>query len=114
MARKRLYGEKERTEIKRLRSLGLTWAQVQRATGINATTAKTLVDSEYAEQRRNRVNQLRGPNRSNHRVDSITAEEFQKIRQRQLAVPKDTRSITGVLLGDPLPGRSALDRRAAQ
>lgn len=27
-------------------------------------------------------------------------------------VPKDTRSITGRLCGDPLPGRSALDRRA--
>ena len=27
-------------------------------------------------------------------------------------IPNDTRDITGLIFGDPLPGRSALDRRA--
>lgn len=27
-------------------------------------------------------------------------------------IPQDTRSLTGRLFGDPLPGRSALDKRA--
>lgn len=29
------------------------------------------------------------------------------------ALVKDTRTVTGILCGDPLPGRSALDRRTA-
>lgn len=32
---------------------------------------------------------------------------------RLAEIPADTRTLTGVLLGDPLPGRRALDRRPA-
>lgn len=32
---------------------------------------------------------------------------------RKSEVPTDTRTLTQTLLGDPLPGRSALDRRRA-
>jgi hypothetical protein len=36
-----------------------------------------------------------------------------ELRAAVLAIPKDTRDITGVILNDPLPGRSALDRKQA-
>lgn len=38
----------------------------------------------------------------------ISAEDIAKLK---LAIPDDTRTITGIVFGDPLPGRSALDRR---
>jgi len=35
-------------------------------------------------------------------------------RERMLAsIPDDTRTLTGRIMGDPLPGRSALDMRRA-
>lgn len=33
------------------------------------------------------------------------------VRQRRAEVPEDTRTLTALLLGDPLPGRRAIDRR---
>lgn len=35
------------------------------------------------------------------------------IEQRLSEIPSDTRDLTGRIFGDPLPGRSALDRRNA-
>ncbi len=36
-----------------------------------------------------------------------------EMEARLATVPADTRTVTGVAFGDPLPGRSALDRRHA-
>ncbi len=36
-----------------------------------------------------------------------------EIEARRREIPEDTRSMTACLMGDPLPGRSALDRRVA-
>ena len=36
-----------------------------------------------------------------------------ELRKAVLAIPKDTRDITGLVCGDPLPTRSALDRKQA-
>ena len=35
-------------------------------------------------------------------------------KRRQAEIPPDTRSVTGRLAGDPLPGRSALDMELRQ
>jgi hypothetical protein len=37
-----------------------------------------------------------------------------ELRRAVLAIPRDTRDITGLVAGDPLPGRSALDRKAVK
>lgn len=37
--------------------------------------------------------------------------EAMKKKCKRSATPADTRSLTGRVFGDPLPGRSALDRR---
>lgn len=34
-----------------------------------------------------------------------------QLRKMVLSIPADTRDVTGQVCGDPLPGRSALDRR---
>lgn len=36
----------------------------------------------------------------------------QTLRIRRAEIPDDTRSITAFLMGDPLPGRRAIDQRA--
>jgi hypothetical protein len=62
------------------------------------------------------------PIRSNHRRDRplggivrmeprpMTEADLRRYRERQ---PRDTRDLTSRILGDPLPGRSALDQRRA-
>lgn len=35
------------------------------------------------------------------------------ILARQAEIPADTRTLTAIMFGDPLPGRSAMDRRQA-
>jgi len=53
------------------------------------------------------------------RRDSMKAVKFEIVDKEVLrsarkmfkALPVDTRTLTGVICGDPLPGRSALDRR---
>lgn len=40
------------------------------------------------------------------------APDLETLRQRYAEIPQyDTRSLTGMICGDPLPGRSALDQR---
>lgn len=39
----------------------------------------------------------------------MTENQLRLYRERQ--IPRDTRDLTAQLCGDPLPGRSALDRR---
>jgi transposase-like protein len=45
-------------------------------------------------------------------VDSVLWIDADAARLAQL-IPEDTRTLTGRFCGDPLPGRSALDRRQA-
>lgn len=37
----------------------------------------------------------------------------EELREKLRSIPRDTRDLTGKLCGDPLPGRSALDRGEA-
>lgn len=47
--------------------------------------------------------------KSGPKTNELSAAE---LLARLAEIPPDTRSLTGRILGDPLPGRSALDRRA--
>lgn len=57
-----------------------------------------------------------GERRYNARIYTASANRVseEERRARQAAIPPDTRSITGFLLGDSLPGRSALDQESRQ
>ena len=44
-------------------------------------------------------------------VNVTDRDAWESAKHRLKEIPEDTRSLTGYLCGDPLPGRSALDRR---
>ena len=41
---------------------------------------------------------------------SVFARSGRRHRARLAEIPPDTRTVTGILCGDPLPGRRAIDR----
>lgn len=99
-------------EAKRLRAAGVDFKNIGRALCINETTAHMWVDPDYAQSRREQINEARRHWRKqsksvnthavfNHGLND--AEIMRRLRE----IPEDTRSLTGRLLGDPLPGRSA-------
>ena len=82
-------------ELRRLS--GLPWAQIAERLGTTPNTVRRALDPEYVER-------MRAYERNRDRSDRRPARH---------AIPADTRTLTARLFGDPLPGRSALDRRAA-
>lgn len=78
-----------------LREMGWTYRRIADALGMSTSG----------------VDYLLNPTRRTTKTDTLnvgpTAEE---LRERFRAIPKDTRDLTSKICGDPLPGRSALDR----
>lgn len=67
------------------------------------------------EKRRNRMRSQETGRESVTQRNYVTAAAADAEAYRQFAnFPRDTRSLTGRLAGDPLPGRSALDMRKQQ
>jgi hypothetical protein len=55
----------------------------------------------------------KGPHKTPHGFQRFRPTPAE-LRRAVLAIPRDTRDITGLVAGDPLPGRSALDRKAVK
>lgn len=92
---------------------GWPYEQIGRRFGISGQKVHELLDPEYAEMRRMR---LQSPlkrsvrKQCNHRNYVKSLENDAEAFRQFASFPRDTRTITGQVLGDPLPGRSALDR----
>lgn len=103
-------------EAKALYGKGRTFARIAEQLGFSPDSIRRVLDEEYASRRRKGINEAR--NRRNfglppkagpvHEVRGPRQED----RDARLAeIPQiDRRSLTGVLLGDPLPERSALKK----
>lgn len=80
--------------------------------GITHTTLKCRLSPAYREERRQQA-QYRRHHRCIHlpRVTEVLLRSLGGGPDEVPPVPADTRSITGRICGDPLPGRSALDAR---
>lgn len=105
-------------EVERLRSLPgkWSWRRLARELEISEDALRRAVEPGYAERRntmaRERRNgEVRLVQRQNHVVETALALRQEGAR-RIAEIPPDTRNLTARLLGDPLPGRSALDRKA--
>lgn len=85
--------------------------------GVSDFVIRKRTDPAFAERRRQQVRAARalrgnfirekGFSHSKHVMDRDVRARFDEI-------PQDTRTLTARCFGDPLPGRSALDMRAAQ
>lgn len=103
-------------EAARLRETGMSWERLGKHFQCSPSTVKCWVDPEHAERRklRKRVNAAKGRPPSNRTTGQVVRDDNidrADVAARLAAIPEDTRSRAEKLLGDPPPGRSALDQR---
>lgn len=108
---------------RRLFAEGKRWADIKRVTGLSYDTLKRKLVPEYAERRAERVRRRRMRKRGES-VPALVESRVhpsgpkgpsrEDIAKALATIPPDDRSLTARIMGDPLPGRSALDRMRGQ
>lgn len=106
------------TKARALRNNGYGWTDIGTAVGSTYYNVRRVLDPEWAQKRRDGINSLRrrerGPQKSSSCGQVRGAIEAHNPhfdpRRDGVIEPK---TINQALLGDPLPGRSALDRKRA-
>lgn len=82
---------------------GLQAREIAQAIGRHHESVRRVVDPAYVEMRTLQIARAKLGSVGEPKVDLHALWE---------TIPADTRSLTGRICGDPLPGRSALHRRA--
>lgn len=100
-------------QIRQMLASGKSWQAIADILGTTYSTIRMKLDPEFARARKDRVNAARrganpfkSPKKSQHYVTKSTVDPDQISPP-----PRDTRSLTSRVFGDPLPGRSALDQK---
>jgi hypothetical protein len=104
-------------EARKMRSDGKSWVSICQYVGENYYAIRRVIDPEWAQSRRNGINQIRNrrrvPERNRHSCGFIT--EGRETRNPDYDPRRDgviqPETLSQMFFGDPLPGRSALDRR---
>ena len=100
---------------KHLLSQGMGIATIARRLDVGADWIRRRIDPEWAEQKRHvwRKQYLRNTRDTVARRSHVVSHgpDFETVKKLLAEIPEDTRDYTGRHFGDPLPGRSALDRR---
>ena len=92
-----------------LRAAGASWNSIARELGVGGRdTIRYRLDDDFARRKWGKT----APPLSEQRALYFRPTEAD-VRAIQDTVPRDTRNFTARVFGDPLPGRSALDRRLA-
>ena len=113
--------EANRDWIAEQRKAGLSWDAIAKAIGVGHFTILMYKDPEsYAKEKERRRLQRERERRElgvtpgrpkGYRKLANAVHKVEVLGERE---PPDTRDLTGRILGDPLPGRSYLDRMKAQ
>ena len=100
-------------KARRLIDEGMSVRAVARLFGVTPVAVRRYVDPEYRAKLNEQSRQYaeRQRHAKNHQAEPRPPEVDAEARQAE--IPSDTRGFTSRFLGDPLPGRSALDRRKA-
>lgn len=106
-------------EARQLRARNWTFQRIGEHLGCAFHTVKRVLDPDYAVKRRIQVREARDkrepkgyvPSRKTARENATAVSVKEDAAARLAEVPKDDRSLTARMFGDPLKGRSALDRR---
>lgn len=103
------FTEADAESVRTMRAQGMSWHSLSRVWGCSEETVRRLIDLEYRERRADRYRpvHMRQP-RNYGNPSRMTSAEAARVLD---TVPQDTRSLSAKLMGDPLPGRSALDRK---
>lgn len=105
------------------REWGESWSELGSKFHVSGNTLRRAVDPEfdaqyrkqqaaYQRQRRKEEEQLRSAGSFNLHDRFVPKADVEKART--WLDQSDTRDLTGLFLGDPFPGRSALDQRQGQ
>jgi hypothetical protein len=104
------------TEARAMLARGTSSTQIASYFGSTTTTIRCWLDPEYAAHCRQRINDRRrekaGIRPPRHTVAWARPPEADTMA-RLAEIPPDDRGLTARLMGDPLPGRSALHKRQA-
>jgi hypothetical protein len=117
----RKLNEKQIEEAGRMRLSGKSWREIGRAFSVREETVMKAVDPFEAERIRQRFRdwRARNPRTSSNSPRSTSLQpqslagrpERDEVEARRAEIPEDTRGLTAWMMGDPLPGRSALDQK---
>lgn len=111
--------EIKKAEALKLHAEGFTPWQIAKVIGVDGCTVKAWIDPEYAAKRRETVMANK-----RQRYALKLARQGKAVRRYETFKPDpvasgaemppvvDTRDLTSRLMGDPMPGRSALEKRA--
>lgn len=103
-------------KIRKMREAEVPWNVIEEEFSVSYHTARGSIDPAYLEERRIKQNsyrhgkgtgRIRRTSRTEAKIDCVEAGRRWKDRA-------DTRNLTGLLMGDPYPGRSALDKKQAR
>ena len=96
-----------------LKDEGMSWSRISARLGVSDEGLKRRLVPGYATRRQQMIREAReyralgrSPNKPRHVPE---AEALAVLR----SIPVDTRGFTARVMGDPMPGRSALDRKKA-
>ena len=104
----RKISDETKEAIRDLRARGMTWLDISNRFGVSYTTARCICDPVYAANEAER--RRRWTIRHEQKMELQRAQAAGKPKEYLPPVPRDTRDLTARIMGDPLPGRSALDR----
>jgi len=94
-------------EAKRLRFKGMSYREIGDTIGFSSTTVHRALDDGYARRRREQINLARRfrdtgmPSSSPRRVEPVSIKA--DVEARLAEIPTDTRNLTALILGDPIP-----------
>jgi hypothetical protein len=99
----------------KLKADGWSYNRIGEIFGTTGQTIRVRIDPEYGAMRLQRSAEIKKANRGFAIKDVLPSERrapVEDVAARLAEIPQDTRTQGQRLMGDPLPGRSALDRRA--
>jgi len=88
-------------KVQKMRDKGMSWDSIGRALKINGHRAKAMVDAEYAKHYKEYNKRRNAQRRMLYDSDRETVFRPKIIRPTLV----DTRDLTGILMGDPIPDR---------
>lgn len=98
------------TRVHEMRASGMSWRAIGQQFGLHHEAVRRAVDPEYREHRNALGRKRNAISKAKHA--SVMRDDAKTDGERLLReVPADTRTPMQRALGDPLPGRSALDRK---
>lgn len=110
------FSEEAIEEARRLMNAETPWAEIGRKLGCNPDTIRRRLDPKWREYRAAQIRSVKHADGyvNMNRVSEVRRSRRDEADRRMAEIPEDTRSVSQRIMGDPLPGRSALDNRNAR